>query len=176
MVRVSWQRHLYQQYSGSQLTPGEIAYIRTNYAYILPYIVVEITEGEGKTDLEREEKIRTLRNLGVRLALDDFGKGYSNEVRILDYNPDIIKIDMELVQGINRSPDKEKLVKNLVTFCHSKDIQLVAEGIEELEDMTKLIHLGIDLLQGYYLAKPDFRLLDSILVRDAIQEIFRQTS
>lgn len=156
------------------LHPEDIEYIRINYSHIMPKIVVEITEGRDNNEINRENKISTLRGLGLRLALDDFGKGYSNELRILDYSPDIIKIDMELVQGIHYSIDKEKLVRNLIAFCHSKGIKVIAEGIESKKDIIKLMELDIDWLQGYYLAKPDFVIRNTKKMKEQVLQIHQE--
>ncbi|WP_296561887.1 EAL domain-containing protein, partial [uncultured Acetobacterium sp.] len=90
---------------------------------------------------------------------DDFGSGYSNEIRILTLLPDIIKIDMEMIQGIHCSEDKRNLVANLVEFCHNKSVLVVAEGIETAEDLATVIEMGVDLAQGFYLGKPEFEIL-----------------
>lgn len=92
----------------------------------------------------------------MAIALDDFGSGYSNEIRILSLLPDIIKIDMEMIQGINNNADKQNLVANLVEFCHNKGVKVVAEGIEASNDLARVIAMGIDYAQGFYLGRPTF--------------------
>ncbi|MFV0342141.1 MAG: EAL domain-containing protein, partial [Anaerocolumna sp.] len=68
----------------------------------------------------------------------------------------ILKIDLALIQGIHNNLDKQELVRNIVSFSHSKGIKIVAEGIEEVKDLEMVINLDIDYIQGYYLSKPTF--------------------
>ena len=96
----------------------------------------------------------------MKLALDDFGSGYSNELRILSMEPDIVKIDMGLIQGISHNQDKQKLVKNIISFAHSKGIELVAEGVEDQADLSWLVWADVDHVQGFYTGKPRFELSD----------------
>jgi EAL domain-containing protein (putative c-di-GMP-specific phosphodiesterase class I) len=63
---------------------------------------------------------------------------------------------MMMIQGIHNDDDKRKLVANMVSFCHPKGIKVVAERVEQVEDLYALIELGIDFVQGYYTGKPDF--------------------
>lgn len=135
-------------------------FIIQNYKDIFPNIVVEITEAESNDPRLMNEKINDIRSKGMQIAIDDFGSGYSNELRILSINPDIVKIDMALIQGIHENEDKKNLVKNLIDFCHSKNIRLIAEGVEVVEDLKTLIALNMDYVQGYYLAKPEFEFKD----------------
>ena len=88
------------------------------------------------------------------LAADDFGTGLNNLELIEFMSPDIVKLDREVISGIDHISEKQENVKNLVKIFHSKDIMVVAEGIEEKEEFEYLQGLGIDLYQGYFLARP----------------------
>jgi EAL domain-containing protein (putative c-di-GMP-specific phosphodiesterase class I) len=88
------------------------------------------------------------------LAADDFGTGLNNLELIEFMSPDIVKLDREVISGIDHIIEKQENVKNLVQVFHSKDIMVVAEGIEEKEEFEYLLGLGVDLYQGYYLARP----------------------
>ena len=92
----------------------------------------------------------------MMLAIDDYGSGYSNDVRVLSMNPDIVKIDIKMIKGISEDIDKQKLVGNFVSFCHSKNIKLVAEGVEDKKDLEKVIELDVDFVQGFYTGVPSF--------------------
>lgn len=134
--------------------------LKIKYGNLLENIVLEITEAEDDTPEQMHEKVSAVKDCGMIIAIDDFGSGYSNEMRIVSIQPNIIKIDMELIQGIHKNPDKEKLVYNLVSFCHEKDIDVVAEGVEELEDLEKIMSIGVDYVQGYFMARPDSEVKD----------------
>ncbi len=123
-------------------------------------VVVEITEQENKNEDKMNLKLDFLRKHNFCIAVDDFGSGFSNEVRILNIKPHIVKIDMGLIQGINDDLDKQSIVSNLIEFCHNKNIQVVAEGVEVKEDLKAVIDLGVDYVQGYYLGKPSFEIID----------------
>ncbi len=131
-----------------------------SYRHLFDTVVLEIIETDSTNENNLREKTELLRDLGLKIAIDDFGAGYSNELRILNLSPDIIKIDMELIRGIHIDSDKEVIVTSIVKWCHSKGILVVAEGVEIEEDLFKIIEIGVDLAQGYYLAKPEFGFVD----------------
>ena len=88
------------------------------------------------------------------LAADDFGTGINN-LELLEFmSPHIVKLDREVISGIDHISEKQENVKKLVDLFHSKDIKVVAEGVEEKEEFECLQGLGVDLYQGYYLARP----------------------
>ena len=101
-----------------------------------------------------KEKNRSVRFMNNMLAADDFGSGINDLRLIQEMAPHIVKLDRELISGIDHISEKQEKVKELVTLFHSKDILIVAEGIEEKEEFEFLRGLGIDLYQGYYLARP----------------------
>ncbi|RRD94697.1 bifunctional diguanylate cyclase/phosphodiesterase [Clostridiales bacterium COT073_COT-073] len=136
------------------LSKREFNLLKKKYGHLFSKVVLEVTERESDTLEQMSARLASIRKAGVKLALDDFGNGYSGEVRILEVNPNIVKIDMGLIQGIHRDPDKEQLVANLISFCHARDILLVAEGVEEQADLIKIIELDVDLVQGYYTGRP----------------------
>jgi EAL domain-containing protein (putative c-di-GMP-specific phosphodiesterase class I) len=74
--------------------------------------------------------------------------------RIDVMQPDIVKLDRELISGIDHDPEKQNNVKRIVFELHSKDMLVVAEGVEEKEEFDYLLGLGVDLFQGFYLARP----------------------
>ena len=100
------------------------------------------------------EKKNICRQNHVEIALDDFGSGYSTEEILLAMQPDYIKVDQALIRGIYMDEDKKRLLKNLLSYAKPKDIRVIAEGIENEEDMKTVIGLGVDYMQGHYLGKP----------------------
>ena len=125
-------------------------------------IVVEMTE-ESELDEEHLSSIRErLHNMGVQLALDDYGTGYSNVSNLLRYTPEIVKIDRSLITDIHNDPKKRHFFREIVNFCHSNNIKALAEGVETSEELKAVIMMGADLIQGFYTARPAAELLDSI--------------
>ncbi len=125
-------------------------------------IVIEITEGEELDNKSMDIKKRYRENYGNLIAIDDLGSGYSTEKTLLRINPDYIKIDMGIVRDIHKDRNRRKLVENIIEFAKSVGIKTIAEGVEVKEEMNVLIEIGIDFIQGYYLAKPNFEILDGI--------------
>jgi EAL domain-containing protein (putative c-di-GMP-specific phosphodiesterase class I) len=117
----------------------------------------EITE---RAALERvkDAALRTtrLRALGYRIAIDDLGEGYSGLTSFAHLEPEAVKLDMSLIRGIESAPMKRKLVRAMATLCRELDVRLIAEGVETEAERDTLVDLGVDLLQGFLFARPDF--------------------
>ena len=96
---------------------------------LLKQLVVEITEQE---DLDRAclERKRNIPGFSGAFALDDYGTGYSNELNLLELSPRYIKIDISIIRGIEKDPDKQQIVSNIVAYAHARSMQILAEGIE----------------------------------------------
>ena len=118
-------------------------------------VVFELLEDESIKDFSVVKKfISDIKKYGVKIAIDDFGAGYSNYERLLDYQPDILKIDGCLIRNIVDSSYSLSAVKSIVTFAQEQNIQTIAEFIEN-EAIYKIIKdLGVDYSQGYYFGKP----------------------
>ncbi|WP_303826133.1 EAL domain-containing protein [Ruminococcus flavefaciens] len=124
--------------------------------------VVEMTE-QSEIDDERLEALKErYRNMGVKMAIDDYGSGYSNAGNLLRYMPNFVKIDRSLLTDIQNSPKKRHFVREIIHFCHENDILALAEGVETAEELHTVILLGADLVQGYFTAKPSPEIIDSI--------------
>lgn len=87
-------------------------------------------------------------------ALDDYGSGYSNENTLLQLAPRFVKVDITIIRGIDTSPDKQQILRNMVAYAHPRSMKIVAEGVETAAELCTVIELGADLLQGYFLARP----------------------
>jgi EAL domain-containing protein (putative c-di-GMP-specific phosphodiesterase class I) len=119
------------------------------------HVVLEITERAALDRIhELSTRVTRLRALGYRIAIDDLGAGYAGLTSFAQLEPEVVKVDMSLVRGIDSSPVKQKLVRSIVALCTELGIQLVAEGIETPAERDMLINLGADLCQGYLFAKP----------------------
>ena len=139
--------------ASSSLTDEDVAEFKAQFAELLNNLVIEITEEEEIDREALERKRRAMGDQGV-FALDDWGSGYSNSNSLLELSPDYIKVDINIICDIDTDADKQQLVKDIVEYAHGRGMKIVAEGIETEAELRKVIELGVDLLQGYFLAKP----------------------
>ena len=98
--------------------------------------------------------LASLRHLGVRIALDDFGAGYAGLHYLREFSLDRIKIDRSFVTDMLRNSVDEKIVETILGFARSLGLQTTAEGVETLDVRNRLIELGCNAAQGYYFCKP----------------------
>ncbi len=118
-------------------------------------ILLEITEVEGIYSFERIKKsINELRRLGYRAGIDDFGAGYSNLINITQLKIDFLKIDGSLIKDIVKNEVSEILTATVADFCKKVGIRVIAEYVENPQIIEKLMSLGIEYGQGFYLGKP----------------------
>ena len=129
--------------------------LNSRYNNILSRITFELLESEAIDDYNSINNfIKYVRSKGAKIAIDDFGSGYSNFEHILNLDIDYLKIDGSLIKNIAVDKNSEKIVSLMSNFVKDTDIQTVAEFVENKEILEKLIVLGINLAQGYYLSKP----------------------
>lgn len=118
-------------------------------------LVVELTEHFAIDDLDGIlAELERLRRRGALIAVDDAGSGYAGLSRMLLLRPSMIKLDRELVTGLDHSEAKRALVEMVGTFAGRMDAWLLAEGIEREEELRALSSLGVPLAQGFYLGRP----------------------
>jgi EAL domain-containing protein (putative c-di-GMP-specific phosphodiesterase class I) len=123
---------------------------------LAPRVVLEITERASLSGIdELPARIRTLRQMGFRIAIDDFGAGYSGLGTFAQLEPEVVKLDISLVAEVHKSPTKQKLIRSMTDLCHELGIQVIAEGIETAEERDSVLSLGCDLLQGFLFARPE---------------------
>jgi EAL domain-containing protein (putative c-di-GMP-specific phosphodiesterase class I) len=124
------------------------------------HVFVEITESAAFTHFElcssvlREVRARG----GVFLAVDDLGAGHSNLKRILDLEPQVVKLDRALVTGVDKNQRQRVLVRHVIELCEELDAQVVVEGIETPDELAALADLGAHYGQGFLFARPAFPL------------------
>lgn len=127
------------------------------YGFPLDRIIFETVEGEQVNDGRwLSEILREYQRIGFKTAIDDFGAGFAGLNLLADFQPDMVKLDMALVRGIDQSPSRRAIVAGVVSMCHQLSITVIAEGIETLEEARCLRDLGIDLMQGYWFGRPLF--------------------
>jgi len=155
---------------GHYLDEADYQRLKRKYAKYYPNLVVEITE---QTNFENDtvELLRERSSQGhFEVAVDDFGTGYSNLANLLKFLPNYVKIDRALIEGVQEDPKKQHFVKNIIEFAHDNGFQALAEGVECTEELVAVVRMGIDLIQGYYTARPDFALTTTLsqTIRDEI--------
>lgn len=116
-------------------------------------VIIEITETEN-LEMELIRKKSAAEGFTGIFALDDYGSGYNSELNLLTLNPHYVKVDVTIVRDIDVDENKQQIVRNIVQYAHERDMKIIAEGIETGAEMKKLLELDVDLLQGFYLARP----------------------
>jgi len=119
------------------------------------FLELEITERLTlDNSIETAQILRELDEHGVRLSIDDFGTGYSALSRLKSYPFDTLKIDKSFVQDAIKDPDDAALVSAIINMAHSMGLRLIAEGVEEEEQVQFLQKAGCDCAQGYLYSQP----------------------
>ncbi|MGV7033854.1 EAL domain-containing protein [Methylobacterium symbioticum] len=118
-------------------------------------IMFEFTENERMIDVAHVQRIiEEYRKQGFLTALDDFGAGYAGLNLLASFQPDLIKLDMELIRGIASSPARQTIIACVTAMARELGITVLAEGVETVGEMIALRAAGIQLFQGYLFAKP----------------------
>ncbi len=158
---LSWPRELFLSFnlsSAQLMDPGTAQTILSTLARVgldPNRVELEITETAVMTSADTAHRIITeLRQAGVRISLDDFGTGQSSLGRLRDFTFDKVKIDRAFVSRITTDRASEHIIKAIVAMCDGLDLQVVAEGIEQIGEAEKLKGLGCGMGQGYYYGKP----------------------
>lgn len=119
-------------------------------------VVIEIRETADADEAALVSAVSNYRSLGYRIAVDDFGGAHSSLERVIKLRPDIVKLDVALIQTTEQSPGTVTSFNRLVARLHSAGIQVAVEGIENAQQLETARNSGADLLQGYHLARPEF--------------------
>ncbi|MRX28057.1 EAL domain-containing protein [Kangiella sp. HZ709] len=118
-------------------------------------IEFEITEGMVMQDLAHSiQQMHTLKDMGVSLALDDFGVGYSSLGNLKDFPIDTLKVDRSFVWDLDDSERDKKLVASIITLAHNLDIKVVAEGVETIKQVQALEEMKCEEIQGFIYSRP----------------------
>jgi len=126
-------------------------------------LIFEFTENEEMADPAHVANIvHSYKQMGFGTALDDFGAGHAGLALLARFQPEIIKIDMELIRGIEASLARRVIVEGVARMCRKLGITLIAEGVETEAELGALRDLGIRYVQGYLLARPAFEALPAI--------------
>jgi len=118
-------------------------------------VVLEMTEHSAVRDFTAFRQTLTyFRSLGFRLAIDDMGSGYSALVSVAEIQPEFVKIDMSLIRDLHNRPLKRELVDTITRFSKRAGIEVIAEGIETIEELETLRDIGVHHAQGFLFARP----------------------
>lgn len=121
-----------------------------------PCVVLEVTERNtlDKVPLVRE-RVAKLRRRGFRIAIDDLGAGYAGLMSFVQLEPEFVKVDISLIRGLDKDTVKRRLVGSMTRASQDLGLLVVAEGIETEGECDAVVALGVDLLQGYRLGRPE---------------------
>lgn len=126
-----------------------------NVGLTVDRVVIEVTEGQRIEDETLFQKtISYYRDLGFQIAIDDLGSGYSGLKQWSELRPDIVKIDRYFIDRGHRNPVKREFLKSIVALARATNTRVLAEGIEQPEELALLKNLGIDMVQGFFLGRP----------------------
>ena len=132
------------------------------------YLIVEITEGILIKNVEAvREIINNLRKIGIKISIDDFGKGYSSFNQLLELPINEVKIDKGFITDIDKNEKQQNIVRVMIELAHTLNLNVVAEGIERKEESDYLKAIHCDELQGYLFSKP--------VKKEKLKELFKET-
>ena len=163
---------------GKQLEGDDAEHLAVKLRKFNSSVVVELTEQTEADDVALERMKESFHTIGVETAVDDYGTGYSNIINLLRYAPNYVKIDRMLLSGIDENLQKQHFVKSIISFAHENNFKALAEGIETTKELETVISLGVDLIQGYYTAKPGAEIVQSISeeIQKEIREYYAKTN
>lgn len=144
------------------LTYADWVDLTKEYDSLMKKIVIEMTEESELDDASLISIKDRLKNNNIELAIDDYGTGYSNTINLLRYGPNYVKIDRSLITNIDTNMKVQKLLYGIIEFIHQNGYFALAEGVETKSELNTVISLGADLVQGYYIAKPQPIFLQNI--------------
>lgn len=142
--------------SNSVLEHPDIDIVEKENKDILSKIVMEITEGEEDNEAFNMRKLKRLEKWNAHLALDDFGTGYNSDYALIKMHPNIIKIDRSIISSCDKDMSRRTIIENIVKLSRTKNIKVLAEGVETETELKTVIECGVDLLQGYFINRPVF--------------------
>ncbi len=138
------------------LDSAELRAIHPQYETISRHMVFEILETAAVENMLARKVDALRRELPALIAIDDFGSGHSNALRLINISPDILKIDRFFIKSIDRAPaTKKELLSNILTYCRAKGILTLAEGVETPDELACVMRMGFDYAQGFYLGRPE---------------------
>lgn len=136
--------------------PGRTLELLQKYRIPADRVVIELTEQTPTDDFELlDAALHHYRDMGFSIALDDLGAGYSGLRMWSELRPDYVKIDRYFIDGIHKDAVKREFVESIMKIARASRAQVIAEGIELSEELRTLSDMGVDLVQGYLLGRPE---------------------
>jgi len=133
------------------------------YNFPIENITFEFLESERAQDHNHlRSVVESYKKFGFKTALDDFGTGYSGLCLLADFQPDIVKIDRQLLQNVEASRPRQAIIAGVIQIARDLGIKVVAEGVETRQEYAWLLSAGIAEFQGYYFARPGFEQLPAL--------------
>ncbi|RYZ05249.1 MAG: EAL domain-containing protein [Myxococcales bacterium] len=138
------------------LTTEHLYSLQAPLSRIAERVILEVTERAGLYRVDQlPSRIRKLRELGYRIAVDDLGASHAGLSSFRQLGPDLVKLDVSLIHDVDSFPAKASLIKNMISLCtHELGMRVVCEGVETVQERDTLERLGADLLQGYLFGFP----------------------
>jgi EAL domain-containing protein (putative c-di-GMP-specific phosphodiesterase class I) len=123
---------------------------------IAPRVVLEITERASLEGVRNvTQQVAALKKLGFQVAVDDLGAGYAGLSSFTLLDPEVVKIDMSLVRGVDTDPRRQAIIKSMQGLCDQLGVLVIAEGVETVGERRTLLELGCNYFQGYLFARPE---------------------
>jgi len=130
------------------------------YGFDPKRLIFEVTEAERIPDRGHLRAIfDEYRERGLMRAIDDYGEGFAGLNHLIELEPDVVKIDLKLVRGVDQHRSKQAVIRSTAMMCEEMGIELVAEGVETREEYETLRAMGLNRFQGYWFARPGFETL-----------------
>ncbi|MDW8466617.1 MAG: EAL domain-containing protein [Chloroherpetonaceae bacterium] len=135
------------------------------YSFPIERIIFEVTEGEKIEDRAHLAAIiKEYKRQGFKTAIDDFGAGYSGLNLLAEFQPDFIKLNVALVRNIHQDRIRQAILHGILTVCKEVGIEIIAEGIESVDERNFLAASGIRYMQGFLFARPELERLPKPLL------------
>ncbi len=139
----------------ADLRDDDLYDLRSPLGRIASRVVLEITERASLEGIDAvASRVRQLRDMGFRIAIDDLGAGYAGLSSLAQLEPEVVKLDMSLIRGLDAHPTRLRLVESMANVCQQLGMKVVTEGVETREERDALCSVGCDLSQGYLFARP----------------------
>lgn len=149
---------LFVNLHSADLSDEELYLADSPLSKIASRVVLEVTERASLYGVKNvTSRVATLKALGFQVAIDDLGAGYAGLTSFTQLEPEIVKLDMSLVRGVDADSRRQSIVRSMKKLCDELGMLVVAEGVETVAERDMLAELGCDLLQGYLFARPDRR-------------------
>ncbi|WHY86087.1 EAL domain-containing protein [Neobacillus novalis] len=128
------------------------------FPYVRGRVIIELNETIEEESCwslpEYKKRISLIKDLGMKIALDDVGKGATGLEKMIEFSPDYIKLDRYFSIGLSTSPEKQQIISLLLQYAQYK-MGVILEGIEEDADLAAAINIDVPIIQGYLLGKPE---------------------